>query len=362
MKNFAINTLIFIVTSLILFALAELGVRIFYKDSTVLFPRYHTDVKYGDFVIRRIKPNSIFWHTSIDGRWKFTTNSAGFRNYKDFSYEKPKNVYRVLSIGDSHTQGYEVRQEYTFSAIAEKYLKKHNINAEVLNTGVSGFSTAEELVFLENEGYKYQPDAVILGFFANDYEDNLKANLFKLDQNGKLIVNKRTHIPGVRIQNFIYHLPFVKWLGENSYFYSVLFNGTWAYFKKRLAKNASEKNLEYAVSTRENFTQYQEDLTAKLIERMYQFCKQHDIKLIILDIPQVHNQNQSYTSLTPNLLKTVSHNSDKYFTTDMLFSDYNGIVQLNVPHGHRHISEFTHAILGVSAAKYLLNNIPPESF
>jgi len=357
MRNLTINIFIFVASSLVFFSLAELGVRLFYKESTVLFPRYHTDVKYGDFVIRRIKPNTTFWHTSIDGRWKFTTNNAGFRNYKDFSYEKPAEVYRILSIGDSHTQGYEVRQDYTFSAVAEKYLKNHQINVEVLNTGVSGFSTAEELVFLENEGYRYHPDAVILGFFANDYEDNIKADLFKLDQNGNLIVNKKTHIPGVRIQNFIYRLPFVKWLGENSYFYSVLFNGTWAYFKNRLAKNASENALEYAVSTREKYTQYQEDLTSKLIERMYHFCKQNNIKLIILDIPQAHGQNQSRTSFTPNILKTISLNSDKYFTTDMLFSDYNGVVQLNVPHGHRHISEFTHAILGVSAAKYILDNM-----
>ena len=29
----------------------------------------------------------------------------------------------------------------------------------------------------------------------------------------------------------IYSIPSVKWLSENSYFYSLLFNNTWNYFK-----------------------------------------------------------------------------------------------------------------------------------
>ena len=79
------------------------------------------------------------------------TNRRGFRNYVDFEYEKRANTISVLSLGDSHTQGSEVRQDYTFSSIVEPYLLRENYRAEVLNTGVSGFSIAEELIFLENK-------------------------------------------------------------------------------------------------------------------------------------------------------------------------------------------------------------------
>src|SRR5204863_7405009 len=126
---------------------------------------------------------------------------------------------RVLALGDSHTQGYEARQDATFSAVLERYLRRHGVRAEVLNTGVSGFSTAEELAFLENEGYRYQPDVVVLAFYANDFEDNLKADLFALDK-GDLVEHKHAHVPGVAIQNAIYSLPGARWLSENSYFYS----------------------------------------------------------------------------------------------------------------------------------------------
>jgi hypothetical protein len=114
-------------------------VRAFYKDKTVLFPRYHTDAQYAQFTLRTIRPDSVFWHTSPDGSWKFTTNNKGFRADKDFEYKKPEGLIRILSLGDSHTQGYEVHQAFTFSAIIEKYLTVQGHNAEVINTGVSGF-------------------------------------------------------------------------------------------------------------------------------------------------------------------------------------------------------------------------------
>ena len=114
-------------------------------------------------------------------------------------------------------------------------------------SAMTGCSTAEELVYLENEGINYKPDFVVLSFFANDFQDNIKANLFKLNDNGNLIIQKKEHIPGVKIQNIIYSFPLVKWLGENSYFYSLLFNKTWVFFKTRLSKRAYDRVIEYAI-------------------------------------------------------------------------------------------------------------------
>lgn len=96
-----------------------------------------------------------------------------------------------------------MRQESTFSAVLERFLNHHKMSAGAINAGVSGFSISEALVFLENEGYKYSPDVAVLGFYANDFQDNLKAGLFSLDNQGRLTEEKYEHIPGVRIQNVI---------------------------------------------------------------------------------------------------------------------------------------------------------------
>jgi len=369
-KKILANALLAMFALVCSLAVGEIVVRSLYKSETVLFPRYHTDYQYGRYTIRGIRPNAEFWHTSIDGTWRFVTNNKGFRNIKDFAYAKPANTIRVLSLGDSQTQGYEVHQDLTFSAVLERFLKAHNANAEVINTGVSGFSTAEELVFLENEGIKYNPDVVLLGFFANDFDDNLKTGLFGLDTQNRLIEIKYKYTPGVFIQNVIYSIPGVKWLSENSYFYSLLFNSVWRYFKVRLTKQAIEKAnakdesraggadaFEYAVPTNRAPSEYQITLTAKLIERMQQFCRDHKIRFILIDIPTCLRGPYHYdSSLPPALLKTLSAAHVEYISSKSVLQNFDGAAQFCAPHGDHHISEFTHTLIGMEIGRRLLES------
>jgi lysophospholipase L1-like esterase len=338
-----------------MFLLAEAGARLLSRGrDVVLFPRYHTDAVYGDFTLRRIRPNTEFWHTSDDGSWKFVTNKQGFRNDKDFAYTKLPGVIRVMTIGDSQTQGYEVRQEYTYSAVIERYLRKRGHQVEVMNTGVSGFSTAEALIFLENEGIKYAPDVVVLGFFANDLEDNIKADLLRVEDNGSLAVHKKTHIPGVSIQKIIYRIPFVQFCSEHSYFYSLLFNNVWEFFKAKARRDAHRHAPEYAIPTNEKISNYQYTLAAAIFQRLYEVCHKNNAKLIILDIPQLDKGGpETRTSVSGPLLKTVEQFSDAYIASDSLLADYQGVTELHVAHGHRHISEFAHSVLGVAVAKQI---------
>ena len=170
-------------------------------------------------------------------------------------------------------------------------------------------------------------------------------------QNGDLVVQKKSHIPGVKIQNIIYALPFVKFLSEHSYFYSLMFNNTWEFFKTRLARRAAEQVNEYAIATEDTLSDYQLALTAALIKRMYAFCEKNNIRLIILDIPRVRGQRGIQSSFDKELVPVIASNSDAYFVSDALLADYSGVAELHVPHGHRHISEFTHTLLGVAVAK-----------
>lgn len=321
----------------------------------VLFPRHHTEVKYGDFTIRRLRPNLEFNHTSIDGTWKFITNSQGYRSDYDFSYNKPENSIRILCLGDSHTQGFEVRQNFTYSAIIEKYLIGQGYDSEVYNMGISGYSNAEELVLLENEGVNYKPDYVILGFYANDFEDNIKTDLFEIERD-VLNVKKKSHIPGVRVQNFIYSIPFVQFFSENSYFYSLLFNETWEFFKRKLLSQKNKQLVtEYAIPT-EEVDDYKILFCSLIIQRIYSICKNNGIKLIILDIPQLSNEDFK-SSIPDSFIQTIQDNSDITILSDNVLNSYRKMGLVHLPHGHRHISEFTHAQLGVAVAKEILADI-----
>lgn len=106
-----------------------------------------------------------------------TINSQGLRD-KEFSYDKPKLTYRILSIGDSYTFGFGATQNQVFSKLLEKKLANKIIdkNIEVLNMGVGNYNTKQELAALKIEGLKYHPDHILWNFYINDAEETQKLN------------------------------------------------------------------------------------------------------------------------------------------------------------------------------------------
>src|SRR4030042_7166642 len=139
LTKWLVNLTVLFVSTIIGLLIGEGIVRLLYKDKIVLYPRYTTHARYGDFSIRVTRPLMEYKHTSDNGVFKFRTNNRGFRNDEDIDYGKKENEIRVLCIGDSHTQGYEVKQHETFSWIAESLLRQKGMNATVINAGVSGF-------------------------------------------------------------------------------------------------------------------------------------------------------------------------------------------------------------------------------
>jgi hypothetical protein len=98
-----------------------------------------------------------------------STNSKGFRGKKDFSYTKNKEKLRILILGDSFTFGDEVSDDETYSS----YLQEMLPHTEVINMGVHGYGHDQMLFLLKEEGVKYEPDIVILGFLPLDMSRNL---------------------------------------------------------------------------------------------------------------------------------------------------------------------------------------------
>ena len=333
---------------------AELGVRWLYGSRVVLFPRYHTDAYYNDYHVRRLRPNTTFWHRDMDGSWKFVTNTQGFRDTGDYRYAKPPGTLRVLCLGDSHTEGFEVRQDRTFSEVMKRSLRRGGRAAEVMNAGISGAGTAEELVFLENEGIKYAPDFVVVAFSANDPDDNVKCDLFRV-RNGELVNGRMEYAPAVKVLNAINSVPPIRWLSENSYFYSVFFNQVWLFQKKSLLKERSAQVVEeFAVRPPDPdraLFEYQCDLTRRLMRRMYDFCQRNGIRMVILEIPAGIGATREFEPSIPEpCLGSFRESCDALFLSSDVLRDYRGVADVFVPHGQQHISETTHLLVGVAVA------------
>lgn len=114
----------------------------------------------------RTKPNIRNGKT---GDAKLTTNAKGIRSLKDYTYNKPAGITRILLLGDSFTFGEEVADEEIYASRLENSLSK----TEVINMAVHGYGTDQMLLLLQDEGVKYAPDIILLGFIYEDIDRNI---------------------------------------------------------------------------------------------------------------------------------------------------------------------------------------------
>ena len=102
----------------------------------------------------------------------FAMNSAGFRDY-EYAETKPEETYRMIVVGDSTTAGNGVQElDKTYPKQLEKLLNTHKttgLHYEVLNMGVGGYHTMQEIETLRVKGLQYNPDLVLVTFCVNDF-------------------------------------------------------------------------------------------------------------------------------------------------------------------------------------------------
>jgi len=99
------------------------------------------------------------------------TNSRGLRGQSEYNYERTPGKKRIVVLGDSFTFGAEVPDNATYA----HYLESHIANTEVLNFGVQGYGHDQILLYLKEEGIKYHPDIVLLGFTYIDIYRNIES-------------------------------------------------------------------------------------------------------------------------------------------------------------------------------------------
>lgn len=117
------------------------------------------------------------WKATTFGK-ALTINSLGMRD-REYETVKPPGVRRILVLGDSYTWGYGVADDEIYTEILEAALNAPNddphegVSWEVLNTGVSGWGTDQQYLYLKEEGLRFEPDIVVVAFFVyNDPTDN----------------------------------------------------------------------------------------------------------------------------------------------------------------------------------------------
>jgi hypothetical protein len=122
-------------------------------------------------------------------------NEVGMRE-SGITVAKPPGTLRIALLGDSLTESLQVPLEKTFGQIMEGKLKDQlHMPIQVLNFGVSGYSTAQEYLVLKQKVLQYKPDVVLACYNSRDSFENWSAP----DQ---VITNVRPyalHLPGGKL-------------------------------------------------------------------------------------------------------------------------------------------------------------------
>jgi hypothetical protein len=98
-----------------------------------------------------------------------SSNSAGMRGDQEYSEAKPAGMRRLLLLGDSFTFGESVSDAETYARQLSDLLPR----LEVLNLAVHGYGNDQMLLALREDGLRYHPDLVVLGFVHEDVERNV---------------------------------------------------------------------------------------------------------------------------------------------------------------------------------------------
>jgi hypothetical protein len=208
-------------------------------------------------------------------------NSKGLRD-REFPYAKPPGTKRILCLGGSFTAGYGVDCEQTFAKVLEGLLNGDSDTLavwEVLNGGVGSTGTAHQLAYFTTEGYKYQPDIVLLCFSQDtDYWDNVRAGLYSIED-GILVKHDAPYTSARRVQQVVKYIPFYNTLFARSHLLNLVKSRVARHHYRDLASRIEASDDERSLDAAE------EELTRRLLVALKEAAEAGGGRLVILAVP-----------------------------------------------------------------------------
>jgi hypothetical protein len=173
LRRWGLNLILAGFSLLLFIAVTEIAFSVFAPQITIKPP-----LMYAPHPVLRYIPNpGTEWpYRTTEFETRVSINTHGMRDYER-PLEKTPGTFRILCLGDSFTLGAEVAVEETYPKVLERLLNERSesdsIRFEVLNGGVAGYGTFQELLFLSEFGLKHNPDLILLQFYSNDVRDNI---------------------------------------------------------------------------------------------------------------------------------------------------------------------------------------------
>ncbi len=110
------------------------------------------------------RPHMAGEHPYFDRVIPFHTNSRGWRD-REYPLETNSSTTRIVVLGDAFSWGYHVSDQEVYPKVLESLMEQ----TDVINLGVPGFATDQELQYFKRTALPYHPDTVILAFYVDNF-------------------------------------------------------------------------------------------------------------------------------------------------------------------------------------------------
>ena len=141
--------------------------------SRFLFPEWVPDAsersfwEYDELLGWVNQPGREGVHRHADFAVEVSISDQGLRD-RTYPEARTPGRRRMLVLGDSFAWGYGVERP----EIWHEVLEARHPDWEIINTGVAGYGTGQQLLYLERRGLAFEPDVVVLMLHPNDFLDN----------------------------------------------------------------------------------------------------------------------------------------------------------------------------------------------
>jgi lysophospholipase L1-like esterase len=191
-NSYSLNLILIIASLIVGWVMAEVGLRIIGYGGLKAIENGR-----GGVIRKASNPEVKYEHVPGAEVYAFDAdvviNADGYRGR--IGKKEKFDGFRTIVVGDSITFGNKLPVEDTYPSQMHEFLNVSNLKYEVLNFGVAGYDTLQEVALLEEKAIDYYPDLVIVGFCLNDISvvsPNLEYALSKRKSRPRWIYNFRT--------------------------------------------------------------------------------------------------------------------------------------------------------------------------
>ncbi|OGC78645.1 MAG: hypothetical protein A2Z27_00070 [candidate division Zixibacteria bacterium RBG_16_50_21] len=249
----------------------------FLLNPELSYPRFFNRDHY---LFWKFRPNQIIKSDFfVEGEYRIS--SFGLRN-QEFSREKPDGMFRIICLGNSNTFGWKQAEKNAYPQQLQELFGPNpsGLKIEVINAGITGYSSYQGKLFLKNYILKLKPDLVLVNYGWNDL---LPAKYGIEDKNQKMPPQWILDIQNILSKTTLYQILKSFWVG-------------------RFSKREELKTGIPRISP--------QDSQANLLE-LGQICNQNDVSAVFLTNPiaylgpgktsRVHPVNQAYNDVISSL-------------------------------------------------------------